>query len=80
MEDNGMDTIFRVYNPYLKTEVYLLDDWGSEKYGKISKWVQTLTITGIGDRKGNCLPVCNFNYNNIAWIRKAVLTSIILEL
>ena len=37
MEDNGMDTIFRVYNPYLKTEVYLLDEWGSEKNGKISK-------------------------------------------
>ena len=26
MEDNGIDTILRVYNTYLKTEVYLIGD------------------------------------------------------
>ena len=27
MEDNGMNTVFRVYDKYLKTKFYLLDDW-----------------------------------------------------
>ena len=27
MEDNGMDTVFRVYDPDLKTEFYILDEW-----------------------------------------------------
>ena len=35
-EDNGMDNVFRVYNPYLNSEVYLLDDWVAYEYGKVS--------------------------------------------
>ena len=49
MEDNGMNTAFRVYDPDLKYEVYLLYDWVSDEYGKVSKWYQTLTTTGVGD-------------------------------
>ena len=54
-ENNRMGTIFRVYDPYLKTEVYLLDDWGASKYGKISKWVQALTTTGMEMEITPCL-------------------------
>ena len=57
MEDNGMDTVFCVYNPDLKSEVYLLDDWGAAKYGKFSKQVQTLTNKEVGGGTGKCLPV-----------------------
>ena len=54
-ENNRMGTIFRVYDPYLKTEVYLLDDWGASKYRKISKWVQALTTTGMEREITPCL-------------------------
>ena len=57
MEDNVMGTVFHVYDPYIKNKVYLLDEWGSAKDGKVSKWVQTLTIKGVGDRKGKCVPI-----------------------
>ena len=80
MEDNGMETAFRVYNPDLKTEVYLLDNWGSAEDGKVSKWVQTLTTMGFGYVKGNCLPVGNFNFNNPPGNGKAALVSITLEI
>ena len=48
MEYNGMDTVFLVYDPYLNTEVYLMDEWGAAEDGKVSKWVQNLTNTGFG--------------------------------
>ena len=38
MEKNEMDTVFCVYIPDLNTEVYLLDDWGEAKDGKVYKW------------------------------------------
>ena len=60
-ENNGMETIFRIYDPYLKTGVYLLDDWGAAKDGKVSKWVQTLTTTGVRYVQVNCLPIFNFD-------------------
>ena len=60
-ENNGMETIFRIYDPYLKTGVYFLDDWGAAKDGKVSKWVQTLTTTGVRYVQVNCLPIFNFD-------------------
>ena len=36
-----MDAILRIYDPYIKTEAYLLDAWGAAEDGKVSKWVQT---------------------------------------
>ena len=80
MEINGMDTVFRVYNPNLITKVYLLDEWGSVKDNKIFKWVQNLSSMEVGDRKESFLTICSFNCNNIAWSGKSVLTSIILNL
>ena len=34
----------------------------------------------VSDGTGICLHVCNFDCNNLAWIGKAVLASIILDL
>ena len=39
IERNGMDTVFHIYNPYLKIEVYFLDELGASECGKVSKWV-----------------------------------------
>ena len=80
MEDNVMFTVFHVYYPDLKTEIYLLDYWVVAEDEKISKWVQTLTNTGVGDRKVKFLPVCKLDCGNIAWSRKDMLTSITIEL
>ena len=48
MEDKRMDTVFRIYNPDLKYEVYLLDDWGATEDGKVSKRFQNLRLRGLG--------------------------------
>ena len=75
-----MDTVFRVYNPDLKTEFYLLYDRGAAEDGKVSKLFQTFTTTGVGNGKLNCLPICNFDCDNINWGWKAMLTSITIDL
>ena len=80
MRHNGIYTVFHVYDTYLKTEVYLLNDWGVSEYGKVSKWVQNPTNTGVGDGKVNCLPICNFDFKNLAWSGKSVLAPITLEI
>ena len=80
MEDNGINNVFCVYDPDLKTEVYLLGDSGTAEDGKIFMWVQNITITGVGYRTRYCLPICNFYFDNITWRRKALLESITLEI
>ena len=80
MEDSEMETIFHVYYTDKKSELYLLDDWGEAGDGTVSKWVQTLKTTGVGDRTANCLPICNFECSNLAWSGKGVISSIILKL
>ena len=75
-----METVFRVYYPNLKTEFYLLDDRGVAKDGKIFKWVQTLTTTGVGYWNENFLPVCNLDCDNLDWSGKAVPLAITLEI
>ena len=80
MEDNGMVTVFCVYDTDLNTEVYLLDDWRESEDGNVSNWVQNLTSKGVGDGKGNCLPMFNFDCNNLAWSVKAVLASIMIDI
>ena len=75
-----MGRIFYVYYKYLKYEVYLLDDWGEAKDGRVSKWVQTITTMGVEGGSGNFLLVCNIDCKNIAWTRKNVLVSIMIEL
>ena len=47
MKDNGLYTLVCVYNTYLKTEVYFLNEWGADKDSVVSNWVQTLTTTGV---------------------------------
>ena len=61
MEDHKMYTVFHVYDPYLKTEFYLLYYWGESNDGKVSKWVQKLTTMGVGEGTRNYLLVCNFD-------------------
>ena len=80
MEDNLMDTIFRVYNPYPKTKVYHLDYLGKFKDKKVSKWFQTLKNMGVGDGKEKFLPICNFDCDNLTWSGKSVLACIMLDI
>ena len=75
-----MEILFRVYNIYFKTKVYLLDDCGEAEYGNISKWVKTLTTTGVGYGSVTFIPVCNFECDNIILSVKAVITSITIEM
>ena len=63
-----------------KTAVYILHNWDTAEDGKFFKWVQTLTTTGVGDVERNCLPICNFDCDNVTWSGKSVLTSINLDL
>ena len=67
MKDNEMETIFCVYDPDIKTKFYLLYDWRAAEDRKVLKWFQTLTPMGFENGKVNCLPICNFDCNNLAW-------------
>ena len=73
-----MYNFFHIYDPDLKNDVYLLDYWGAAEDGKVSKWIQTLTTVGVGGVNVNFLPVCNFEFNNLACGGKAVLNSIMI--
>ena len=39
-----------------------------------------LQIRRLGGGTGNCLPVCNFECDNLTWIRNTVLVSIMLKI
>ena len=75
-----MYAVSQVYNTDINTKFYLIYDWEGAEYGKVSKWFQTLTTTVAGDRKVNCLPMYNFDCNNLVWSGNSVVTSITLEL
>ena len=75
-----MDAVFRVYDPDLMSKFCLLGGCGAAEDRKVSKWVQTLTTTGVGGVTLNFLPVSNSECNNLAWVGNYVLASIALKL
>jgi hypothetical protein len=79
IEQCGMDTVFRVYDPIKKTESYLLEDWGATSESKIFTWVTALK-SGILNADGTSVPVCTFDEDNLAWSGSAILASIKIEL
>jgi hypothetical protein len=73
------DTIFCVYDPVAKNEVYLLEGWGSTKETDIFTWVQTLQ-NGLLKENGTRLPACTFDGDNLSLSGTAILASISIEL
>ena len=51
MEDNVMDTVFRVYDLDKKKEDHILKDWGEADYSKVYKCFQIFTTMGCQGRK-----------------------------
>jgi hypothetical protein len=79
IESCGVDMVFWVNDPIMKTEVYPLEDWGTTKETEIFTWVQTLK-TGVPKEDGMLLPMCTFAGDNLAWSSTAILASISTEL
>ena len=79
MYDNGMDTVFHVYNPDLNSKVYIIDDWGLAEDGKVSKWFQTLRTTGGCQWKSKFSPDMQLQLQQ-SWSGKSALASIMLEM
>jgi hypothetical protein len=79
MEERGMDTVFYVLDPVTNSETYLLSKWGSASPTKIETWVAALW-SGVLKSDGTCHPVCDYDFDNLKWSGKAILSSITLAL
>lgn len=47
LEERGMDTVFRLFDPVTETEHYILTEWGLMQDVDIDRWIQTLSQTGV---------------------------------
>ena len=79
IEERGMDTVFRMYNPDVDTEQNLLVDWGAASRSAITKWVSMLK-EGLDDKTGSKLDICEFELENLKWSGTALKNSISLKL
>jgi hypothetical protein len=67
--DRGMDSVFRIEDRTLKTENYMLANWGTVKHSSVSKWVEVLKNDG-----------CLFDQFNLSRSGKFLKNSISIEL
>jgi hypothetical protein len=74
LEERGMDTVFRIFDPDNNSETYILKDYGSASSTEVTTWTKTLE-KGVGDRDP-----CNYDLDNLMWSGKAIMNSIALDL
>jgi Zinc knuckle len=75
MGDNGMDTVFRVYDGVSDTEVNCLTSWGTHTQEQMNDWVTQLK-TGIVLPNGAVALVCQYDLDNLRWSGRAVMASL----
>ena len=73
LEECGMDTVFRVWDPSTNVEVYLLEEWGEARFEFVKPWVECLK-NGVSGRDP-----CHFDLDNLRWSGKSLLRSITKE-
>jgi hypothetical protein len=74
MEEHGLDTVFRIYDPIQDTEAHLLQEWGKAEPDAVEAWEDSLAA-GVGNS-----PLCDFDLDNLKWSGKALMRSIALDL
>ena len=79
MEDQGVDTVFRIEDAISGKEVYFLDQWGLANQDLVETWVKSLKI-GVTKKDGTINAPCTFDLENLEWSGKAILKSITLPL
>ena len=79
IEERGMDTVFRIYDPAMDTEQNLLIDWGAASRSAITTWVGMLNA-GLEKADGTQLDCCEFDQENLKWSGTSLKNSISLKL
>jgi hypothetical protein len=74
IEDRGMDTVFRIFDPEADSEIYILKDYGSASPLDVSAWTKTLEA-GVEDHAP-----CTYDMDNLMWSGKAIMNSLALDL
>jgi hypothetical protein len=69
IENCGMDTVFRVYDPTKATqEQYLLSSWNNISEEDFDAWMKALQTEGVKRAGGGPnLPVCDWDIENLTW-------------
>jgi len=84
LEDRGMDTVMRIFNPVSQVELNMLDEksWGRVAKEDVTEWVKALKETGVfvDGQAINRHPVCPQDVDNLSWSGKFILASIKLSL
>ena len=81
VEDCGMDTIFRVFDPTKPVpEHYLLDNWNSIPKEDITNWVTDLNASGVMESATQRLPVCPWDLENLEWSGDMLKDSVSIKL
>ena len=47
LEDRGMDTVFRLFDPVSQVETYMLTEWGLLQDNDMTTWITSLSGTGV---------------------------------
>jgi hypothetical protein len=90
VEERGMDTVFRIYDPTTDTELYMLDRWGAATVDQVEEWIKTLSVDGVPSYVPGATdtdswtittaPVCHHDVDNLTFSGKVIERSIDLAL
>jgi hypothetical protein len=78
IENCGMDTVFRVYDPTKPTqEQYLLTSWNNISDEDFDEWMKALQTDGVRKATGGQNhPVCDWDLDNLTWSGEMLKDSI----
>ena len=74
LEERGLDTFFRIFDPFRNTKVYLLKYWGLDDPDQVVAW-ENLFLTRIGGAL-----VFYYNVDNLKCSKKYIMNSISLDI
>ena len=77
MEDQGLDSVFKIEDAISGKEVYLLDQWGLANQDLVETWVESIK-TEVTKKDGTINALCTFDLENLEWSGKAILKKITL--
>ena len=82
LEDCGMDTVFRMYDPSrVPEEKYLISSFGSTTKSDFNSWINALTTTGVKTTTTTAnSPVCQFDLENLDWSADMLKDSVSFKL
>jgi hypothetical protein len=76
IEENGMDTVFRVPNHDWTAETFILVEWGKAKASLITPWINEIRIGITNASTGEVFKPCPYDQQALNWSAHCILNSL----